>query len=63
VDVLILLVFASLILVVGALVMLLARLRGGDFDHMDRLSLFPLEPDSRDPIKNDKKRTGEEDLS
>lgn len=62
-DVLIILVFASLVLVVGALVMLLARLRGGDFDHLDRLSLFPLEPDTREPAGNDKEPTGENDLS
>ncbi len=48
-DVLILLVFVSLVLVAGALVLLFSRVRGGDFDHADRLSLLPLEPDRREP--------------
>ena len=44
-DVLILLVFVSLVLVAGALLFLLTRLRGGDFEHVDRLPLLPLETD------------------
>ena len=44
-DVVIVLVFVSLILVVAALVFFLSRLRDGDFDHGDRLSLLPLEED------------------
>ena len=46
-DVLILLIFVSLMLVVGALLFLLVRVRGGDFDHLDRLPFLPLEPDQR----------------
>ena len=48
-DVLIILVFASLILVGGALVMLFWRVGGGDFEHSDRLSLLPLEPEPKGP--------------
>ena len=47
-DVLIILVFASLVLVGGALVMLFSRISGGDFEHGDRLSLLPLEPERRE---------------
>ena len=46
-DVLIVLVFVSLVLVVGALLFLLVRIRGGDFDHLDRLPFLPLEADRR----------------
>jgi len=49
-DVLILLVFVSLVLVAGALLFLLTRLKGGDFEHVDRLPLLPLEPDGPDPL-------------
>jgi hypothetical protein len=45
VDVVILLVFVSLVLVVGALIFFLTRLRDGDFDHGERLSLLPLAED------------------
>jgi hypothetical protein len=48
VDVLIILVFVSLVLVAGALVLLFTRIGGGDFEHGDRLSLLPLEPERRD---------------
>lgn len=47
-DVLILLIFVSLMLVVAALLFLLVRVKGGDFDHVDRLPFLPLEPDQRD---------------
>ena len=45
-EVIVLLVFISLVLVAGALVLLLARVHGGDLDHSDRLSLLPLENDA-----------------
>jgi len=45
-DVLILTVFISLILVAGGLVLFIARLRDGDFEHGDRLSLMPLSDDT-----------------
>jgi cbb3-type cytochrome oxidase maturation protein len=44
-DVLIVTVFVSLILVVAGLVLFVHRLRQGDFEHGDRLSLLPLEED------------------
>ena len=47
-DVLIILVFVSLVLVAGALVFLFTRIVGGDFEHGDRLSLLPIEPERRD---------------
>jgi hypothetical protein len=47
VDVLIILIFVSLVLVAGALVLLFTRISGGDFEHGDRLSLLPLEPERR----------------
>jgi hypothetical protein len=45
VDIIIVLVFISLILVVGGLVFFFSRLFQGDFEHGDRLSLLPLEDD------------------
>jgi cbb3-type cytochrome oxidase maturation protein len=49
VDIVIALVFISLMLVVGALVFFLSRMRAGDFDHGDRLSLLPLSEDEQQP--------------
>ena len=45
-DVLIVTIFVSLLLVVGGLLFFVSRLRQGDFEHGDRLSLLPLEDDS-----------------
>ena len=53
-DVVVILIFISLVLVGGALAFFISRLRGGDFDHGARLSLLPLEDDegsSADPEK------------
>lgn len=44
-DVVILLIFVSLVLVVAGLVFFTYRLRAGDFDHGERLALAPLEED------------------
>jgi len=44
-DVVILLVFISLILVSLGLIFFIYRLKGGDFEHGDRLSLLPLAED------------------
>ena len=44
-DVLILLLFVSLVLVTGAIILFLRGVSAGDFEHGDRLSLLPLEPD------------------
>ncbi len=48
-DVLIITVFVSLVLGIGALLLFLKGVRQGDFDHADRLSLLPLEEDPREP--------------
>ena len=48
-DVLILTLFVSLVLVAAAVLFLALRIRGGDFDHGDRLSLLPLENDAPPP--------------
>ncbi len=45
----IILVFVSLVLVVGAVLLFLQRLRAGDFDHGERLSLLPLAEDAPSP--------------
>ena len=39
------LVFISLMLVLGAVVFFLSRLRAGDFEHGERLALLPLAED------------------
>jgi cbb3-type cytochrome oxidase maturation protein len=44
-DVLIILVFISLVLVVGGLIFLFQTLKSGDSEHADRLSLLPLARD------------------
>ncbi len=44
-NVLIITVFVSLILVAAGLIFFVSRLRGGDFEHGDRLSLLPLDED------------------
>jgi hypothetical protein len=47
-DVLILLLFVSLVLVLGALLLFAKAITGGDFEHGDRLALLPLEGEGRD---------------
>ena len=44
-EVIVLLVFISLVLVAGALLLLVSRIHGGDFEHGERLALLPLESD------------------
>lgn len=44
-DVLIVLVFISLLLVAGGLILLFRSLKEGDAEHADRLSLMPLARD------------------
>jgi len=46
-EVLIVLVFVSLVLVTAAVLMFIMRVRDGDVDHGERLSLLPLEEDGR----------------
>jgi len=45
-DVVVILVFISLVLVGIAIAFFVSRLRCGDFDHGARLSLLPLEDDT-----------------
>ena len=47
-EALILTLFVSLVLVGLAIVLLVKAIRGGDVDHADRLSLLPLEPETRE---------------
>ncbi|HMB68213.1 MAG TPA: cytochrome oxidase [bacterium] len=44
-EVIVILVFISLVLVAGALLLLFSRVHEGDFEHGERLSLLPLEID------------------
>lgn len=44
-DVLIILLFISLVFVTGAVLLFLRGVMSGDFEHGDRVSLLPLEPD------------------
>ena len=44
-EVVIVLVFVSLVLVTAAVVMFIMRVKGGDLDHGERLSLLPLDDD------------------
>lgn len=44
-DVLIILLFISLVFVTGAVLLFLRGVASGDFEHGDRVSLLPLEPD------------------
>jgi hypothetical protein len=46
-DVVIVLVFVSLVLVTAAVVMFIMRVKGGDLEHGERLSLLPLDDDDR----------------
>lgn len=49
----IVLVFVSLVLVTAAVVMFIMRVRGGDFEHAERLSLLPLEDEARSGRRGD----------
>ncbi len=46
---LILQVFVSLMLVVGGLLLFLKSVRGRDYEHADRLALFPIAEDDAKP--------------
>lgn len=48
-DVIVAMVFFSLALVIAGLIFFFNRLRGGDFDHGERLSLLPLADDDGTP--------------
>ena len=58
-DVVVILVFISLVLVGGAVAFFVSRLRGGDFDHGARLSLLPLQDDAGVP-KDERSRPDDE---
>ena len=47
-DVLIVTLFVSLLLVLAGLVLFVLRLRAGDFEHGERLSLLPLKEDEQE---------------
>jgi nitrogen fixation-related uncharacterized protein len=53
VDVIIALVFISIVLVIGGLVFFFSRMSQGDFEHGDRLSLLPLDDDEKVVRKDD----------
>lgn len=57
-DVVILLVFISLLLVAAGLVFFVYRLREGDFEHGDRLALAPLN-DGDVPLEQHRDEDGE----
>lgn len=52
-NILILLIFISIILVVGAGFLFLLSVRNEDFDHVDELSLMPLGEDTREQSDQD----------
>jgi hypothetical protein len=49
VEVIVILVFIGVCLVAAALIFFASRIRQGDFEHGDRLSLLPLESDDATP--------------
>jgi hypothetical protein len=57
-DALILTLFVSLILVGAGAILLVKLVRGGDFDHGDRLSLLPLDEDDPDTGSRVRNREG-----
>ena len=50
-EVLTLQVFVSLMLVVGSLLLFVKTWKSGDFDHADRLALFPLDEQDEKPAE------------
>lgn len=53
-SVLVLQVFVSLMLVVGAVLLLAYSVKHADHEHADRLSLFPLEDDRPRPPRSER---------
>lgn len=53
-KILILLVFVSLIFVIGAVLSFALSVKNEDFDHIDELSLLPLEEDTHAKQHNDR---------
>jgi hypothetical protein len=60
-DVVIILVFVSLVLVTAAVVMFIMRVKEGDVEHGERLSLLPLDDEHERPSRRagDGSDTGE----
>ena len=56
-DVLIVALFVSLMLVIAGLVLFILRMRAGDFEHGDRLSLLPLQDDETADSSDDESST------
>lgn len=54
-NVLVITVFVSLILAVAGVVLFVSRVREGDFEHGDRLSLLPLGDDTGSKPEKDPK--------
>jgi len=52
-SVLVLQVFVSLMLVAGSVLLFAFSVRHRDYEHADRLSLFPLEDDSARPLQGE----------
>lgn len=62
-NVLVLQVFVSLMLVVGAVVLFAYSVKQADHEHADRLSLFPLEEDGPpEPPDGDRRREETKDI-
>ena len=59
-EVVIVLVFVSLVLVTAAVVMFIMRVYGGDFEHGERLSLLPLD-DGEDGVARRPAAAGDRD--
>ena len=58
-DVVIVLVFVSLVLVTAAVVMFIMRVKGGDFEHGDRLALLPLDDEHEPAPRRSEEDAGE----
>ncbi|MBU0741387.1 cytochrome oxidase [bacterium] len=59
-DVLTATIFVSLLLVIGGLLLFVSRLKSGDFEHGDRLSLLPLDDDDGTGVNDGVDETIEE---
>jgi hypothetical protein len=56
-EVTVLLLFVSLVLVAGSILLFLTRAKDGDFEHGDRLSLLPLETDATPAPRDEEKES------
>ena len=53
-DILIVTLFVSLVLVIAGVLLFVFRLRAGDFEHGERLSLLPLEDETPPETRGDR---------